>query len=139
MSKEEIMLVETEEFEVFTPKNPHTPPEEGPHVVVRPKADVASPWDDPNLCGESFKLAARLAQIMEELHLASWFNLQANGNWGLLPGKTPHFHVHIYGRKRTGKTWGEPVSLPLRPGTFHNDPMSEEAQEALRIRLAKEF
>ena len=67
---------------------------------------------------------------MEELQLAPWFNLQANGNWGLLPGNSPRFHVHIYARRR-GKTWGMPVQLPFAPRTYHNKPITKEERENL--------
>ncbi|KPJ73519.1 hypothetical protein AMJ48_00985 [Parcubacteria bacterium DG_74_1] len=130
MQEEKLPLWSNEKFEIFTPINPHIPPEEGLHVVVYPKTNVPSAWANPDLCAETFKVAARVAQIMEELKLAPWFNLQANGNWGLLPDNTPRFHVHIYARRK-GKTWGAPVQLPLAPGTYHNEPMSEEEMKNL--------
>jgi diadenosine tetraphosphate (Ap4A) HIT family hydrolase len=137
--EDEILLFENEDFEVFTPRNPHTSQKEGSHVVVRPKADVATPWEDPELCGKAFEFSARVTQIMKNLGLAEWFNLQANGNWGLLPGKTPLFHVHIYGRRKEGETWAMPVQLPSMPGTFNNDPMPEGVQQILSQALLKEF
>lgn len=138
-NSDELMLYENDDFEVFTPRNPHLPQKEGPHVVVRPKTDVATPWEDPKMCGRCFKFAARVAQIMEDLGLAEWFNLQANGNWGLLPGNTTHFHVHILGRRKEGETWAKPVQLPSLPGTFRNDPMPEDARRALSAKLAEEL
>ena len=73
---------------------------------------------------------------MKELKLAPWFNLQANGNWGLLPGNKPWFHIHVYARRK-GKTWAMPVQLPLTPGTFHNKPMTEKERKILSEALNK--
>jgi diadenosine tetraphosphate (Ap4A) HIT family hydrolase len=67
---------------------------------------------------------------MERLELAPWFNIQANGNWGLLPGGQTMFHVHILGRKKTNM-WGKPVALPEAPGTYQNEPMPENDRSAL--------
>ncbi len=118
-------------FVVTTPAVPHLPPEEGCHVLVTPQAPPPHAWADPSLTAAAFELAARVCRVMERLELAPWFNLQANGNWGLLPGKSPHFHIHVYGRRR-GSTWGQPVQLPLAPGTFVYPPLPE----ADRVRLA---
>jgi diadenosine tetraphosphate (Ap4A) HIT family hydrolase len=94
------------------------------HIIVSPKQAVSSAWEDIDLSGATFKLASQVCKIMAELELSPWFNIQANGNWGLLPGNTPFFHVHIYGRNKTA-SWGKPIALPEAPGTFHNDPMPE--------------
>jgi diadenosine tetraphosphate (Ap4A) HIT family hydrolase len=50
----------------------------------------------------------------------------------LLPGGSPHLHVHISARRRGGKTWAQPVDLPKAPGAFGFEPLSE----AERTRLA---
>lgn len=130
MMKEKWILWEDEKFKVITPQNPHIPLKEGLHVKVLPKTEVISAWQDVDLCAETFKLAAKVCQIMKKLKLAPWFNLQANGNWGLLPGKTSRFHVHVYARRK-GKTWGMSLQLPLIPGTFKNPPMTEKERERL--------
>lgn len=129
-------LWDNSNFEVVTPKNPHVPTEEGLHVVVLPKKEITSAWADPELCGHAFNLAAQVCKIMEELEMAPWFNIQANGNWGLLPGGTLQFHIHIYARLK-GKTWGMPVQLPLAPGTYTNDPMSEPLRQKLADALSE--
>lgn len=108
------LLWENESFMIKTPFNPHTPYSEGPHLIVAPKADVVTAWDDVELSTEAFKLASKACKIMNEIHFAPWFNIQANGNWGLLPGATPFFHIHIYGRNKTD-SWGKPVTLPEMP------------------------
>jgi diadenosine tetraphosphate (Ap4A) HIT family hydrolase len=53
-------------------------------------------------------------KVLERLGPADWVSLQANGNWGLLPGATPHLHVHIDGRRRGDKTWAQPQLSPRR-------------------------
>ncbi len=136
MTKEKWILWEDEKFKVITPQNPHIPLKEGLHVKILPKTEVISAWQDINLCAETFRLAAKVCQIMEKLKLAPWFNLQANGNWGLLPGRTPRFHVHIYARKK-GKTWGMSLQLPSVPETYQNKPMAEEEREKLSRTLAE--
>ena len=70
------------------------------------------------------------------MELSSWFNIQANGNWGLLPDSTPYFHIHIYGRNKT-ESWGKPIALPELPNTYSNDPMPESDRETLGLALLK--
>lgn len=130
MKEEKWTLWFNEKFDIITLTNPHISPEEGLHVIVYPRENIFSAWSNPNLCGESFKIAAKVAQVIEDLKLAPWFNLQANGNWGLLPGNKPRFHVHIYARRK-GKTWAMPIQLPPAPGTFNNKPMTEEERRIL--------
>ncbi len=69
--------------------------------------------------------------IVEKLKIVEWANLQYNGNWGLLPGNTTVFHIQIYGRKKTGKTWAQPVQLPNAPGTYKNKPLTEDERKLL--------
>ena len=116
-------LWENNTFTISTPKNPHLSYNEGLHIAVAPKRGMESAWSDIALSTETFKLATQACKIMAELKLAPWFNIQANGNWGLLSGKTS-FHVHILGRNKTN-SWGKPVVLPELPGTYHNEPMPE--------------
>lgn len=118
------VLWENETFIVKTPFNPHTSYAEGLHIIVAPKADLASAWEDPEISGQAFELASKVGKLVNAAGLAPWMNLQANGNWGLLPGSTPFFHIHIYGRNQT-KAWAKPVVLPELPGTYQNDPMPE--------------
>jgi len=138
MEEEKWVLWSNEKFEIFTLTNPHLSPEEGLHIVVWPKTNVSSAWADPDLCAEAFKIATKVSQVMEELKLAPWFNLQANGNWGLLPGSVPRFHVHVYARRK-GKTWAMPVQLPFAPGTYHNEPMAEIERESLSEALKRKL
>jgi diadenosine tetraphosphate (Ap4A) HIT family hydrolase len=118
------MLWENDAYTISTPKNPHISYNEGPHIIVAPKHKVANAWQDINIAESTFKLAAEVCKIMEDLQLAPWFNIQANGNWGLLPNAQPFFHVHIYGRNNTD-TWGRPITLPEAPKTYKNEPMPE--------------
>lgn len=124
------LLWEDNVFIVCTPLNPHLPYSEGPIVIVKPKSDVATSWQDPSLTGSAFELSAKVCQTMEKLSMASWFNLQANGNWGLLPGATPFFHIYIYGRNKT-ESWGKPIVLPVAPKTYQNEPMPEADRDQL--------
>ena len=132
-------LWENDTFTVDTPKNPHVPYSEGLHVIVSPKREVPSAWADIALATDAFELSARVCKIMEDLELAPWFNIQANGNWGLLPGNTPFFHVHIYGRNKTAASWGKPVVLPEAPGTYNNASMPETDRDNLAKALAEQL
>lgn len=124
------LLWEDDSLTIRTPLNPHIPYSEGLHLVVSPKVDIDNAWQDPELAGATFKLASQACKIMEDLRLAPWFNIQANGNWGLLPGGTLFFHVHIYGRNKT-ETWAKPIVLPEAPKTYQNDPMPEKDRKTL--------
>jgi diadenosine tetraphosphate (Ap4A) HIT family hydrolase len=124
------LLWENDIFIVTTPFNPHIPYSEGLHLVVAPKQEIASAWQDAELAADTFKLATETCAIMESLRLAPWFNLQANGNWGLLPGAAPFFHIHVYGRNKTS-SWAKPLVLPEAPKTYQNDPMPEKDRELL--------
>lgn len=117
-------------FEISTPKNPHMPYAQGPHIIVAPKKEIPNAWADIELSTETFRLASRVCQIMKEVQFTPWFNIQANGNWGLLPGEKPFFHVHIYGRNKT-EMWGKPLVLPALPKTYQNEPMPESDRNAL--------
>ncbi len=132
-------LWEDDTFTISTPKNPHTPYSEGLNVIVAPKKEVANAWEDTDLAADAFKLAAKACKIMEELQLAPWFNIQANGNWGLLPGAKPFFHIYIYGRNKTA-TWGKAIILPVAPHTYQNDPMPEadrtKLMDAFKVSLS---
>jgi len=124
------LLWEDNTFIVCTPFNPHLPYNEGPIVIVKTKQDVKNAWQDPHLSGRAFELAAKACKIMDNLQFAPWFNMQANGNWGLLPGETMFFHIYIYGRNKTER-WAKPIILPEAPKTYRNDPMPEVDREVL--------
>jgi diadenosine tetraphosphate (Ap4A) HIT family hydrolase len=123
-------LWENDKFSIITPSSPHVPYEDGLHLVLWPKHEIPSAWADPKLAGEGFELAAKACKIMEEIGMAPWFNIQANGNWGLLPGNHTRFHIHIYGRNKT-KTWAKPIVLPEAPGMTDYEPMPEADREKL--------
>jgi diadenosine tetraphosphate (Ap4A) HIT family hydrolase len=126
------LLWENDDFVIKTPFNPHTSYEEGVHLIVTTKVGPETAWEDPDLTADAFRVAAKACKIIESLGLSPWFNLQANGNWGLLPGAEKFFHIHIYGRNQT-ETWGKPITLPEAPKTYKNDPMPEADREKLII------
>jgi diadenosine tetraphosphate (Ap4A) HIT family hydrolase len=132
------ILWENDVFIISTPHNPHLAYDEGLHVIISPKHRVSSAWENPDLSAGTFKLAAQACKIMEALNLAPWFNIQANGNWGLLPGRKPSFHVHILGRNKTD-SWGGPVVLPEAPGTYDNAPMPEADRKNLTKALKEQL
>jgi diadenosine tetraphosphate (Ap4A) HIT family hydrolase len=127
-------LWENDSFIVSTPNNPHQAYSEGLHVIVSPKQDVSSAWEDIGLAQATFGLAAQTCRAIEECKLAPWQNIQANGNWGLLPGGKTSFHIHILGRNKT-QSWGKPIILPEAPGTYQNDQMPEADRNTLSSKL----
>ena len=128
------LLWENAEFTIHTPGNPHIPNSEGLHLYVAPKQEISAAWDDIDISTRTFELTSRACAIMNDLKVAPWFNIQANGNWGLLPGNSPYFHIHVYGRNKTD-LWAKPIILPEAPGTYSNEPMPE----ADRTSLAEAF
>ena len=132
---ESYLLWENERFVIHTPANPNIPYTEGAHLYVAPKNSLFAAWDNAALAGQTFELAAKACAIMKDLELAPWFNLQANGDWGHLPGRSLYFHIHIFGRNKT-EAWGQPIALPKAPGTYHNEPMPEK-DRALLIKAFK--
>ncbi len=132
MAENEFILWENDNFIIKTLSNPHISLSEGVHLIVLPKKHTANAWEDPELASEAFLLSSQATKIMSELEVCPWFNLQANGNWRLLPGSTPTFHIQIYGRNKT-ESWGKPINLPVAPGTFKNEPMPQELRKRLTI------
>jgi len=130
MAFEDPTLWENDKFIIQTPLNPHLPNSEGLQLIVWSKQHLENAWQNPELGGEMFTVAAKACRIMEELEMAPWFNIGALGNWGLLPGRTPSFHIHIYGRNKTA-SWAKPLVLPEAPGTYHNEPMPESDRNKL--------
>ncbi len=124
------VLWQNNEFVVKTPFNPHASYSEGLNVIVAPIKDIQTAWQDPELTGQAFLLAAKVAQIITREGFAPWVNLQANGNWGLLPGATPFFHIYVYGRNKTER-WAKPIIIPEQPNTYKNDPMPEADRDRL--------
>lgn len=129
-SSQNYVLWENDDFTVYTPHNPHLPYSEGPHVYVTPKHEFPAAWDNTQIATKAFGLASEVCAIMKNLDMSPWFNIQANGNWGLLAGRTPYFHLHIYGRNKT-KMWAKPIVLPEAPNTYSNEPMPEKDRLAL--------
>ena len=124
------VIWENEAFMIKTPFNPHTPYSEGPHLLVAPKADIITAWEDIEASTAAFHLASKICKVMDEINFAPWFNIQANGNWGLLEGATPFFHIHIYGRNKTD-SWGKPIVLRELPKSYQNEPMPESDRNLL--------
>jgi diadenosine tetraphosphate (Ap4A) HIT family hydrolase len=127
---ETYLLWENAHFVINTPANPNIPYTEGVHIYVAPKNMLSAAWDNPVLAGKTFQLASEACRIMKDLELAPWFNLQSNGDWGHLPGRSLYFHVHIFGRNKT-ESWAKPITLPKAPGTYSNEPMPEKDRSLL--------
>lgn len=132
------LLWQNDDYVIKTPFNPHLSYGEGLHIIVAPTLDLQTAWQYSEVGAEVFRLGAKICAVMEREGMAPWFNLQANGNWGLLPGSTPFFHLHVYGRNKTNQ-WGKPVVLLEAPGTYQNDPMPEVDRQRLVELFAAEL
>lgn len=124
------LLWENDNFVIKTPFNPHISYDEGIHLIVTSNLAFENAWANPDISSEAFRISAKACKIMEDLNIAPWFNIQANGNWGLLSDGQKFFHIHIYGRNKTD-TWGRPITLPELPGTYRNEPMPEADRAVL--------
>lgn len=124
------LLWENDNFVIKTPFNPHVPYSEGLHLIVTSKVVFEAAWYNPEISAQAFKLSAKACKIMEDIGIAPWFNVQSNGNWGLLSDGPRFFHIHVYGRNKT-VNWGKPIALPELPGTYQNDPMPESDRTIL--------
>jgi len=132
-----IVLWRNTRFIIVTPKNPHLPESEGCHIIVFPVKHVEKGWEALDLAGETFKLALQVAKILVDEKIVDWANLQYNDNWrGAKTGKA-WFHLHVYGRKRSGTTWGQPVVLPKTPKSFKNKPLSGPLLRRISALLSK--
>jgi diadenosine tetraphosphate (Ap4A) HIT family hydrolase len=129
------ILWENKDFVVKTLKNPHISLEEGCHIVIFTKEKLEKSWDNPELACKGFELAIKVSKIVVDEKIADWVNIQNNQNWGLLPGGKLFFHIHIYGRRKSGKTWSQPVEIPKLPNTFKNKPMSERERKILTAKF----
>jgi hypothetical protein len=132
------LLWENDAFTIRTPFNPHVPYAEGAHLIVAAKNGMLTAWENPEVAGSAFEVAAKASKIMKDIGLAPWFNIQANGNWQLLPDATLFFHIHIYARNKTDR-WAKPIILPEAPKTYHNDPMPEADRETLHRAFAEKM
>lgn len=124
------VLWENDEFMIKTPFNPHIPYSEGLHLIVTSNLGFEAAWRNPEISAQAFKLSAQACKLMEDIGMAPWFNIQANGNWGLLSDGQRFFHIHVYGRNKTDR-WGKPIILPEQPGTYQNEPMPEADRNKL--------
>lgn len=60
-------LWEDDQFTISTPKNPHVPYSEGSHIIVAPKQEIATAWQDVDLSEATFKLTATACKINDPM------------------------------------------------------------------------
>lgn len=134
MDKRDWSLWENAEMSLQAAFNPGIPRTEGFHVVLLQKSDVPSPWADPELFSRMSLAAAKASKVMMELGMADWINIHCDGNIGAAKGN-PKMHIHIFGRLKTGPTWGGPLQLPSGEGPYGNEPLTDQEIERLRSAL----
>jgi len=122
--KDKWVIWENGEMSLQAAYNPAIPRIEGFHLVLLQKMGVASPWADPELYGRMSVVAARISRIIMQLKMADWINVHYDGNNGIAKGK-PFLHIHIFGRYKTGPSWGGPLQLPSGEGPYGNRPLDQ--------------
>lgn len=126
---ENIIIYETNTFEVIAPKFPHIPREDGGHIIIRSKKKFFNSRLDFT-SDEAIEMM-RLSMIVGKAYMNALningikverLNYQENGNWSYLENTEPFFHLHIYGRTRTSKTqrWGEALLFPDKRTSFYD-------------------
>ena len=109
--KEDLVVFETNNIEVFVPRWPHTHATYGGHLVIRtktPHVSCISLTGDESL--DVWAAVQACTELMMNYLGALRTNNQDNGNWAYLPGHggKPRFHFHIYGRSHTEDSYDGP-------------------------------
>jgi diadenosine tetraphosphate (Ap4A) HIT family hydrolase len=128
-------------FDIMVPETPHISREDGGHLVIVPKREVA---DRTQLTykeaieliklsmifGEALKKTLKMNGIDVER-----VNYQENGNW------VPKMHLHLYGRAKSAVTqkYGEALNFPKpETGVYDkNNPLSDNDINKIKVEAEK--
>ncbi len=113
-------ILESENFDVITPEQPHVSRADGGHLIINPKVVVEDRTHLTRaLAVELMKLTLVAGEAMKTVLTRAGIeigriNYQDNGNW------RHELHVHLYGRAHgaTIQTYGHPLSFPPTPQAF---------------------
>lgn len=115
-------------FVVESFETPHVDRNDGGHIRIYPKQEILDRTElTPVLAKEFMRLtmvvgkAMKIAMTKQGLTIMR-INYQDMGNWTYKLGKTPFFHLHIYGRAKEAKyqPYQEAVQLPDRSTGFYD-------------------
>lgn len=143
------IVYETKYFKVFTPLMPHITRSDGGHLVIDPKRRIL---DRTEMSQEEAIDCVRLTMAVGEA-LSSVLNkkgidigrinYQDNSNWSVNNPEGPHFHIHVYGRAKSGVTqkWGEALNFPHpRTGAYeHVEHLTEDDVKDLTFEISEIF
>jgi diadenosine tetraphosphate (Ap4A) HIT family hydrolase len=139
-----LSILETTDFSIYAPKEPHHSRENGGHIVITPKQRFSHRDEMP------LDLASKLMQLTMLVGEATTtvlrkkgldvvrINYQDNGNWAYKePEPTPHLHIHLYIRTSNEKhPAGDPrfqafpdaLVFPDRKTGYYDDfkPLTDE-------------
>ena len=113
-------ILESENFDVITPEQPHVSRADGGHLIINPKVVVEDRTHLTRaLAVELMKLTLVAGEAMKTVLTRAGIeigriNYQDNDNW------RHELHVHLYGRAHgaTIQTYGHPLSFPPTPQAF---------------------
>lgn len=141
------VLYQTKTFSVVTPlTKPHIPREEGGHLMICatekyfPDRTAFSPEEAVELMRLSMLTAEAFPAAMAERGVAiDRINFQENGNWALLSGRPPVFHLHLYARQIGSRSqiWGEALFFPDPHDPRYESfaPLTEEDCAAITAKM----
>ena len=123
-----MLIYETEHFTLEAPEHPHISRSDGGHIKIVNKDKKRDRLDlEPNELVELSWLTAISGQAFTNIMRKNGVNIekinyQDNGNWCYINNKSPHMHVHIYGRTFDSQTQPLPNSLkfPLQSTGFYD-------------------
>lgn len=122
------IIINTQNFTVYTVKIPHVDRREGGHIVIACKNIMYMNIEDmpQDVLHELIDVASRCGMYMkrmfkkEEIDIGI-INYQINGNWSVLEDNREPVHMHLYGRAKRSKNqrYGSALFLPdLKTGFY---------------------
>lgn len=127
-------------------KTPHVSREDGGHIIIRPKKDVA---DRTKLTAQLAIELMRLTIIAGEAMATALnrrgidvgrINYQDNGNWSVFKPGGPLLHIHLYGRAKSAKIhkWGDACYFPHKETGFYDffEPLNDGDIEEIKNEIA---
>lgn len=141
------VILETKNFYVEVPELPFVDREDGGHLKVVSKIEVADRTElnteqtiEYALLSEVVGKALKVAMDGRGIEIGN-INWQEMGNWSVFKPEGITLHMHIFGRAKSAKTqkYGEAVKLPLRATGYYDDfkKLNPEDIAAIKKVMAK--
>jgi len=141
------IILETQNFIVKVPEQPHVTRNDGGHIVIFSKKKIKDRTElQPKEAAELMRLTIIVGKAMqkglkkENVNIER-INYQENGNWQNSNNKQHSMHIHLYGRTKTAKIqkFGQALYLPLPFTGFYNNnkPLKKEDIRAIKKEVQK--